>query len=1406
MTESNYQELIAQALGALEDGQLQQAYDLLEYARTQAVDDSAGQHYVEIIDHRLDEVRRKAGQEAGEAAELLKEILKVPAEVFDEEAAEAALQRLRSAQLDGEALSQEAQELAKVLDNKRSQVQDVRLVREITEQVEAYWAEAERAEAQGSSDDFIIDTYYKPAEDLASVQAAEHDHLSALKNLARRAQQLRADKALAAEVYLSALQAGQFKEALDNLWGRDDDEQVPRRNVQGDFKGYVTVAEAREELQQLGQAAAASKLDEYLTRVYQLLGDEKPKAALEALGKWENFDIFLRDDPESMERIREAENEINHQIRLLNQAEVLAQEAVELLDTPVETRADKENNTLAAWAHYLRAVEIYASAPEVQDLRRRLVGEMRRLLSDWLKDAQHAWQRRKIDEVFQIERHTQQSYQDKDSSLDVLLAQIDRVASDARQFREDVQNAQMALVSIQDLARRDPQLAYQQLTELTYTQDVLDAITSPAYEAIRTQLLEGIDTQHRLAYLKEALTSSAIGEVEHAIQVAKDATKADSSDSRLFAGVCQELELHLVFLLAQRDYNLNNYQAALEGMKQVAAVDHIDQEEAKQLVNVLENLVTENAVTQDRLNHIQEMLPDDPAAAWRSLTDQEEPVSNAQKQLWMNLKRQARTMWMQQINQDMRAWQQTDMLPIEQVEAALSALRRELGESQRYEEWSQIMGPLITIQEARDLASQNEEAHLRQAIDKWQEVLNKNISRDQRRTVQDELLDARKRLGRLLWAKAQRIATQISVRSYQDDLEAITIIQTQLAQMVERYPDDVQLMLWLAEISGIMAQVSRNHEERREHFEHMENQVAQAYQRMQEYSAYSDELQADIQQLRSVAQKGKDITESMRRIDTLLRPERSVSDFIQACKIWQTLIEPYVEEFTFLEGWWRNQRERVLNALAQQAGQAEQPIELTHVRPLIKILVLEPDNTRGQQMLKDMPQLENDLYQAVELLEKNLETAQEIPGRTPGDRLAYQLEQASTNLDVAESIDKALEQFGPTMQEESNRLNTTRQDVKQLIDRLRHLNVTLDKLDKLRQEVEAAMPGEIHQEQMRATDNALLQMRREFSKHPIYRNLLERREEAIETRRQLHQARDELARLIAAEDYNEALRQVQEIQIDLWKKYKLYYTFTVQDPATGKLFEGVESIRSFVEQKQQYLERIFSWAEPFDIQESGLTNQPSVLHVVDWPDEFTKVKATLDKGAFDDARVHVKSARFGPTIHPGRILSLMEAKERIETPPAASKGTDAVGQLVDDRYRDAIEHAGTEKGRELLRWIQQERLPMYVQHLRETQETEALIQETEHRWRVAFWQWEQGVQQLAQEMRKIDKRNPNKAQKNSLRQILEKIYSHYQQCRVCCPDNVLLRNMIDDRNAGGLTNWLYKKAIKLTGYDPARSQ
>ena len=455
--------------------------------------------------------------------------------------------------------------------------------------------------------------YYGQARDAVRKALDYYPDKPELDVLRDRAEQLRDQKALGAQVYTSAVQGEYYAKALQDLEGLPPDEEVPRYVFVEDtqsgqlverFDAYITREEAQRDLEERAADWAREKATEYLNNAERYLNEHHPNRALDELKGRSKLERFLESDYKK--DFDETEENVKAELEKYKEANAVAEKVTEHL-----------NNPLVAWSVYEDARNIYEWADGVATARETVIAKISSDLQRILDEARQAYEARNISTVGQLSQEAKEKYQDKDIAIiQGLLDEIDVVQRQADTFRDQLAAAEEMLDGIDTVLDDDPGLATSKLRELknTFDSDVLDQLER--LHDIETRVSERGSAEDKLENLKGFLTSESISRVKGAIGQARTDKNRYSHDER-FENIQRDLELHLEYLEAERSFQTNQYMDALPHFEHVSAQrDHPDADDASNRVREIRQMIEREESINTELNSLENMLSEDPATAY----------------------------------------------------------------------------------------------------------------------------------------------------------------------------------------------------------------------------------------------------------------------------------------------------------------------------------------------------------------------------------------------------------------------------------------------------------------------------------------------------------------------------------------------------------------------------------------------------------------------------------------------------------------------------------------------------------------------------------------------------------------------------------------------------------------------
>lgn len=515
-----------------------------------------------------------------EARQWLDEALRADLLLFNQDAANKRLQQWADAINDPD--NAELASYQERVEARARQKQTDLQARGISAHCNELWVEAARLE---NSDDppkptFALTQYYVKARDVVAAAVAEYPDNATLSVLLQRAERLHEEKRKADTIYKMAIENDHYADALDALDSLDVVKLIPayRVIVEADspdllrFDKMLPLVEAREEIIKRGQMWAVERAEEMRVQADGLLDQYQPQTALDALKDRKLVERFV--DEKANQALRDLETRASTDLRLLEQAERRARQAQRLA----------AENALGAWDLLVEAYQTYAGATALPEARQTIVGAMVESLQGLVREAEAAFNQKRMDRIQRIYQGARLDYADKDETLDEWLAHLAEFDRQARAYEDYIRNAQGLVERIREVMWDDVSAAGELLTELDgYPPIVLDDLEGLA--DLRADVRRRLNMEVVYNQLRGLLASKTIPEIETGIQSA-----APYAQEERFAHLLDWLEVHRAYLEARAAYDAGDDALALDLLEQVAQFDgHPDQNDAQALAAQIRN-------------------------------------------------------------------------------------------------------------------------------------------------------------------------------------------------------------------------------------------------------------------------------------------------------------------------------------------------------------------------------------------------------------------------------------------------------------------------------------------------------------------------------------------------------------------------------------------------------------------------------------------------------------------------------------------------------------------------------------------------------------------------------------------------------------------------------------------------
>ena len=713
------------------------------------------------------------------------------------------------------------------------------------------------------------------------------------------------------------------------------------------------------------------------------------------------------------------------------------------------------------------------------------------------------------------------------------------------------------------------------------------------------------------------------------------------------------------------------------------------------------------------------------------------------------------------------------------------------------------MGAALAAQRARRLESNPDtsEENFENIQGAWKEAIALAAG-GQRDSYERELKRVRKDAAQFMLKKAQSAAS-LSNADTDETQELIEHVRRQLQSLAEQYGNDVQVVLWQAELAKVGGQYSYRPNRRREYFQSMESLAQNAQQR-----ASNRHEKDQAARLLKESREGKNVAQKMDEIQSDFH-QNSPKSLRNARQKWDEIRQDY-GDLAVLQNWWdsltRNKIAEIKRGINEDAPQ----ISVHELRPIAMVAMLNPDYELGRDMLNNLGDHWSNLSEEVEQVINNATKAEGIQGDTGKAILNQQqkeIQQMLRNLEMMSYLPDLfparndISHIPSEAKEKLAALEKEHDDLKSLEQDINTISMTFQTDKKL---------GDLSE-----TRNALDQVMRKYTRdnHAAYRLLFQQYRDANRRLNELRQVTESVRTAVKDENYDRAWSELNKTSQSNLSEYGLDETFEIVEPKRGDLLVGYDQILETVRKRRGAIRDVMAFAVLVDLQ--GENDIPTLdIHseqyddllrkrarsAVNWPRQRDIATRNVHKGQFEAAKQVIREAIGGPID--SKTLPLEEVIAYLEAPPYVEAVTEEEKQAAVtpmQRYTLAIEKAGTVAGAELLMHLRDEVLPAYEQQLAEaeamlTEDSTAASDENiyfaEQKFEQSWEQWQQSVDSIGTAMSSPHlKAGGRKPDKDSLRQIAETIYKAYVDCEETCADHPRLEEMRE--------LWIWKEIARL---------
>lgn len=1071
------------------------------------------------------------------------------------------------------------------------------------------WQEAEEAEKTGLIARPLI-ALYEQIRDYAQREASNiaHPRADALMYLAeRRLMEIR----LLHYDQPSKVQAGQFRELIEMYRRLDPTTEVPialdYRKVDETLQ-KKPAREAVEILERQARDYAAERAGIYRDNAIKQLEEHAPGPADGWLLKALN-DLYLLDEEERKKITNLRDTRVKPALEKRESASRILREA--------ETQGDPQE----AWKLLVSARDVDPYAPNLEDVRREVVGRVKTYLDVQLDEAQ--------------QRLTGSDAPDYETALSI-AGEARKLAGQDVQFGAQLNKADALLVEANSWKRLGSEIK----AAISDAEGKKDAQPEIAYEGLRARAAGWGDRAKRfkalsdtlatlearvnvnalLARSAESLKEIALEKVQEALRACDVAIKESPPRQSELEGVRRRLDLHFRFLqgsalLSKPTRTSADEQSGLKLLQEVIDGRGDDLTAAQDLKKTIKSDREKEEKTAEALRMGRQYLNQ---KRYGEAYDQLKPYEDRSE--FADSLKDVTTAWEVQLLKQLGDALSAPRINEVQIKNWANDLEK-LGSPQAAEFKARVIGR-AAAQRAQDLE--------RMPNKKWDDILaaweEAVIAEPTNTSYQAAQQNADK----------QQAFLKIGAFSIGDQI-------VELEALVGRYPADLEVRMRLVDTMVKHIHVLRNLEEIERTVIQAQTQIAKAEQ-MVDGTESGRRVQAHLNEQTKTLQIAMDVAQRKNDIEQGLKADRLLDSWKRAKGQADELLKTFPERRE-LTTWARS---TLNDALQRAQGQLKEKTTAgtdvwDKVRPAAQVLILSEDNVEARQQVQAV-------YEAVTILDaKQTALEKDTSGAAyPGDghqSLVDHLQDANTLRNKLLLAEQVLMLFGGFVHDAEglrNQVNKVQARNNLLIEHLeqvqRYLNSMKATILSARSDDsdDAWYPTEAQYKSIRDLG---------YEKHRAVLAVLEEKKQAQQKQQYLRQMRERITDAIKngntaeAQRWAELMRRPGDRMADPEDKFAEQGRFRVQEPYTKRWLTSLDDIMELLKAQRSQIDQLKSWL-PLIPEPPTSQSSPNIFKVnkplIRWEQVKSQVDEALRKGAFDTARGLIDQALDGE-INPNRV-------------------------------------------------------------------------------------------------------------------------------------------------------------------------
>jgi len=1079
----------------------------------------------------------------------------------------------------------------------------------------------------------------------------------------------------------TAFQTGNYRQLLDILRKEKDPKRlIPQYDEHGREFSHVTVAEAIKRTERKATESAHRKAMEYLVAAKKCMEEHRPREAQELIAKGRGLFMLPVHDDRLLSQY--SEKTVKPELEKLGLAERLLKEA------------GCEDDTDKGWKLVEQVVsEIFPWVGGVEQVRRTLleqtVDRAKSLFNKAQECSNEYEQTSVIVEFFDafhvidqgIESAEQsQRYANKIQHLastchwddlvargSELLKGVEPLLDKLRREKDKLQALNKAVEDIEKslVSKEDAKSLQQWEKFIAQPGNELDVERYEPLKRLRLRMNRLFEISAFLNRLEVVFKNAAISNLDQLQTALLDCGRAiEEPDNKEFSETLRVLKEKLS---GRMDYliALDTLESEVDGKKalrlfdRVAKLqDHPDREMAVTKSKEIRARKKKEAELENILVKAKELLASDPREAYLIL-EQYKDVCNRNKKEFFSVQEKSRARWERKVTGAFEKALAAKPPDPGRLRALASEITDELPPPK----------PLEIARKALARAAEVEaDSHMKagrwnKAAAAWREVLEYNRNKD----VENQWEAAR--LNEIE-GELQRSANNIEIMRWLAILVEEMPKNSQALELQARYfynlatQDDIPLVNRNGYLSSSRQSVNKAREILLYQADRTEKSVITR-----------DRLDTLEKKIIVEVGFGRRLTE----MEEKLQPSSSQADFEAVVRDVKALSEQSGRE-QFVDIWWRETSAKTISALEETDSKLGEENLWDRFETRSKILTLDPNHTRGQSLLRQLPAMIMDLNTRIE--------------KAVEDRIGM-IEQ-STDLEALDVQEARLLGMRSHAQVVYEMAGSRFRNVDQMMQTSRSaLGENLGKLQGFLREL-----GQVKQWRIQAQlylkkahgdgvwinfDSVMNEVNRSgFGEHRSIRALREERNAIEDRRKHLSDLVSEIRSL--AEDpegrcYELALQRMEVMEKDPRygdpsNEYGFLAALRIADPFSGKVIANWEAARNWLQDQKTQIEELTFWLADCGISDrfpdqDRPENRLSLempKGIMSWPDVERIVQAAVDEGRFDEGvrKVQATLSGLGQTTNDNkpdqaavwadgnvRLLALEPALDRLSHPPMA---------------------------------------------------------------------------------------------------------------------------------------------------------